>query len=52
MVKVNLKYTILLPANFSKLRSLFEQAYKSSPSLVFIDEIDVLAPRRDEVCKF
>jgi len=33
----------------ARLRGLFEQAAKSAPSLVFIDEIDAIAPRRDHV---
>jgi transitional endoplasmic reticulum ATPase len=33
----------------SRLRSLFEKAGKSSPCLVFIDEIDSLAPDRSKV---
>jgi transitional endoplasmic reticulum ATPase len=32
----------------SKLRDLFKEAKDSSPSIIFIDEIDVLAPRREE----
>jgi len=32
-----------------KLRSIFEQAEKSAPSIIFIDEIDSIAPKRDEV---
>jgi transitional endoplasmic reticulum ATPase len=31
----------------AKLRSAFEDAYKNAPAIVFIDEIDALAPRRD-----
>jgi transitional endoplasmic reticulum ATPase len=32
-----------------KLRELFEQAAASAPSIIFIDEIDSIAPKRDQV---
>ena len=32
-----------------KLRNVFEQAEKNAPSIVFIDEIDSIAPKREEV---
>ncbi|MDE0878752.1 MAG: CDC48 family AAA ATPase [Sphingomonas bacterium] len=32
-----------------RLREIFEEAAKASPSIVFIDEIDSIAPKRDEV---
>ena len=32
-----------------QLRSIFEQAAKASPSIVFIDEIDSIAPKRGQV---
>lgn len=32
----------------SKLRSIFEEAERFAPSIIFIDEIDALAPRRDQ----
>ncbi len=32
-----------------KLREIFKQAEENSPSIVFIDEIDSIAPKRDEV---
>ncbi|MDE1461465.1 CDC48 family AAA ATPase [Spartinivicinus poritis] len=31
------------------LRKVFEQASKKGPSIVFLDEIDAIAPRRDQV---
>ena len=32
-----------------KLRNVFEQAEKNAPSIIFIDEIDSIAPKREEV---
>lgn len=32
-----------------RLREVFEQASKAAPSIVFIDEIDSIAPKRDQV---
>ena len=32
-----------------KLRSVFQQAEKNAPSIVFIDELDSIAPKREEV---
>src|SRR5918995_262663 len=32
-----------------KLRNIFEQAEKNMPSIIFIDEIDSIAPKREEV---
>jgi transitional endoplasmic reticulum ATPase len=32
-----------------RLREIFENAEKNAPSIVFIDEIDSIAPKRDEV---
>lgn len=33
----------------ARLREIFEQAEKSAPSIVFIDELDAIAPKREEV---
>jgi len=33
----------------SKLRQVFEEAAKAAPSIVFIDEIDSIAPKRGQV---
>jgi transitional endoplasmic reticulum ATPase len=33
----------------ARLRQIFEQAEKSAPSIIFIDEIDAIAPKREEV---
>ncbi|RLE78944.1 MAG: AAA family ATPase [Thermoprotei archaeon] len=33
----------------AKLREIFEQAKKNAPAIIFIDEIDAIAPRREEV---
>lgn len=32
-----------------RLRQLFEEAQKAAPSIIFIDEIDSIAPKREEV---
>jgi transitional endoplasmic reticulum ATPase len=33
----------------ARLREIFDQAEKSAPAIVFIDEIDAIAPKREEV---
>jgi len=33
----------------ARLREIFEQAEKNAPSIVFIDELDAVAPKREEV---
>ncbi|MFN4133509.1 MAG: AAA family ATPase, partial [Candidatus Hadarchaeales archaeon] len=33
----------------ANLRRIFEEAEKSAPSIIFIDEIDAIAPKREEV---
>jgi len=33
----------------ARLREVFEQAEKNAPSIVFIDELDAIAPKREEV---
>ena len=35
----------------SNLRKAFEEAEKNSPSIIFIDEIDSIAPKREKVCR-
>ncbi|WP_094227273.1 CDC48 family AAA ATPase [Methanolobus psychrotolerans] len=32
-----------------KLRQIFEEAQRNAPSIIFIDEVDSIAPKRDEV---
>jgi len=32
-----------------KIRDIFEEAEKNSPSIIFIDEIDAIAPKREDV---
>ncbi|MBU1252195.1 MAG: CDC48 family AAA ATPase [Nanoarchaeota archaeon] len=32
-----------------KIRDIFEEAEKSAPAIIFIDEIDAIAPKREEV---
>jgi ribosome biogenesis ATPase len=31
-----------------KLRGLFDEALKRQPSLIFVDEIDAITPKREE----
>lgn len=33
----------------SNLRKAFEEAEKNSPSIIFIDELDAIAPKREKV---
>jgi len=33
----------------ARLREIFQQAQKSAPSIIFIDELDAIAPKREEV---
>ncbi len=33
----------------ARLRQIFQQAQKNSPSIIFIDELDAIAPKREEV---
>src|SRR3546814_14512120 len=35
----------------SNLRKAFEEAEKNAPSIIFIDEIDSIAPKREKVSK-
>lgn len=34
----------------SNLRKAFEEADKNSPAIIFIDELDAIAPKREKVC--
>lgn len=36
----------------SNLRKAFEEAEKNAPAIIFIDEIDSIAPKRDKVSRF
>ena len=33
----------------ARLREIFEKAQETSPSIIFIDEMDAIAPKREEV---
>src|SRR4030043_524263 len=32
-----------------KIRDIFEEAEKTAPTIIFIDELDAIAPKREEV---
>ena len=34
----------------SNLRKAFEDAEKNAPAIIFIDELDAIAPKREKVC--
>jgi transitional endoplasmic reticulum ATPase len=36
----------------SNLRKAFEEADKNSPAIIFIDELDAIAPKREKVNNF
>ena len=36
----------------SNLRKAFEEAEKNAPAIIFIDEIDAIAPKREKVRNF
>ncbi len=36
----------------SNLRKAFEEAEKNSPAIIFIDELDAIAPKREKVLIF
>lgn len=36
----------------SNLRKAFEEADKNAPAIIFIDELDAIAPKREKVCIF
>ena len=33
----------------SRLRSIFQEAVRNSPSIIFLDELDSIAPKREDV---
>ncbi|MFX0060697.1 MAG: AAA family ATPase [Candidatus Hermodarchaeota archaeon] len=40
---------LLVHNSEARLRDIFKEAEKTSPSIIFIDEIDAIAPKREEV---
>jgi len=36
----------------SNLRKAFEEAEKNAPAIIFIDELDAIAPKREKVFSF
>ena len=35
--------------NYIQLRAIFKEAATNAPALIFIDELDAIAPKRDDV---
>ena len=33
----------------ARLREIFQQAQQNAPSIIFVDELDAIAPKREEV---
>jgi len=40
----------LIGESESNLRKAFEEAEKNAPAIIFIDELDAIAPKREKVC--
>lgn len=40
---------MVLGESEENIRNLFSEAYKTAPSIVFIDEIDAIAPKREDI---